>query len=166
MKALLVVFALVLAAFFIVRQPDAEGSGTAGRGTGSKDGGPPGSRCTVYADVPTVRDGQVSGPGRYRCAKSNGAVDVTLSLQIDSGGQWVSVKQRPMGGTGADTTKKRPERDRTAFATARCVPGTYRTFVGGTVGNDERSYHVDAASARVTIPCAQASSGSPKPRGS
>jgi hypothetical protein len=166
MKALLVVFALVLAAFFIVRQPDAEGSGTAGRGTGSKDGGPPGSRCTVYADVPTVRDGQVTGPGRYRCARSNGAVDVTLSLQIDSGGQWVSVKQQPMGGTGVDTTKKRPERDRTSFATAKCVPGTYRTFIGGTVGNDERSYHVDTASARVTIPCARASSGSPKPQGS
>ncbi|GAA0936767.1 hypothetical protein [Virgisporangium aurantiacum] len=163
MKALLVVFALVLAAFFIVRQPDAEGSGTAGRGTGSKDGGPPGSRCTIYADVPTVRAGRVSGPGRYRCARSTGTVDVTVSLQIDSGGQWVSVKQLAMGATGVDTTKKRAERDRTAFATVACAPGTYRTFVGGTVGNDERTYFVDAASARVTIPCVQASSGSPKP---
>jgi hypothetical protein len=164
MKALLIVFALVLAAFFIVRQPDAEGSGTAGRGTGSDDGGALGSRCTVYADLPTMRDGQVAGPGRYRCAKATGAVDVTVSLQIDSGaGRWVSVKQQPMGGTGGDTTKKRPERDRTEFATAPCVPGTYRTFIGGTVGNDERSYLVEAASDRVAIPCARASSGSPKP---
>ena len=162
MKALLVVLALVLAAFFIVRQPDAEGSGTAGRGTGTRDGGPLGSRCTVYADVPTMRDGQVAGPGRYRCAKATGTVDVTVSLQIDSGGQWVSVKQQPMGATGVDTTRKRPERDRTEFATAPCVAGTYRTFVGGTVGNDERTYHVDTTSDRVTIPCAPASSGSPR----
>ena len=77
MKALLAVFALVLAAVFIVRQPDAESSGTAGRGTGIDDGGPLGSRCTVFADVPTMRDGQLIGPGRFRCAKSNGGVDVT-----------------------------------------------------------------------------------------
>jgi hypothetical protein len=160
-KALLVVMALVLAAFFIVRQPDAEGSGTAGRGTGTDDGGALGSRCTVYADVPTMRDGHVVGPGRYRCAKSNGGVDVTVSLQIDTGGgRWISVKQQPMGGTGADTTKKRP--DRTAFASAACAPGSYRTFVGGTVSNDERSYLVEADSDAITIPCAPASSGSPK----
>jgi len=112
--------------------------------------------------VPTLRDGQVSGPGRYRCDKSTGTVDVTVSLQIVSGGQWVSVKQQPMGGTGIDTTKKRPERDRTAFATAPCAPGTYRTFVGGTVSNDDKSFFVEAASDPVTVPCAQNSSGSPK----
>jgi hypothetical protein len=163
MKALLVVFALVLAAFFIVRQPDAEGSGTAGRGTNSDAGGPRSSRCTVYADVPTARDGQVAGPGRYLCAKANGAVDVTVSLQIDTGGgRWISVKQQPMGGTGVDTTKKRSERDRTEYATAPCAPGRYRTFVGGTVGDDERGYHVETASDPVTIPCAPASSGSPR----
>ena len=68
-----------------------------------------------------------------------------------------SVKQQPMGATGVDTTKKRSERDRTALATAACAPGTYRTFVGGTVSNDERSYLVEAASDPVTVPCASAS---------
>lgn len=152
------VFGLVLAAVFIVRQPGAESSGTAGRGTGTDDGGALGTRCTVFADVPTVRDGKLVGPARYRCAKANGGVDVTVSLQVDSGrGKWVSVKQQPMAATGAATTGKRPERDRTAFATADCRPGTYRTFVGGTVSNDDRSFRVEAASDRVTIPCAAAS---------
>lgn len=159
MKALLVVFALVLAAVFVVRQPDAESSGTAGRGTGTDDGGPLGSRCTVFADVPTMRDGQLIGPGRFRCAKENGGVDVTVSLQIDEGkGRWVSVKQHPMGATGVDTTKKRSERERTAFAAADCRPGTYRTFVGGTVSNDDRSFRVEAVSDQVTVPCAGTSS--------
>ncbi|GAA1029534.1 hypothetical protein GCM10009557_18340 [Virgisporangium ochraceum] len=163
MKALLVVVALVLFAVFVVRQPDAESSGTAGRGTGTDDGGPLGSRCTVFADVPTMRDGQLIGPARFRCAKENGGVDVTVSLQIDEGkGRWVSVEQTPMGATGVDTTKKRSERERTAFATADCRPGTYRTFVGGTVSNDERSFRVEAVSDRVTVPCAGASSAPAK----
>lgn len=158
MKALLAVFALVLAAVFIVRQPDAESSGTAGRGTGIDDGGPLGSRCTVFADVPTMRDGQLIGPGRFRCAKANGGVDVTVSLQINEGnGRWVSVEQEPMGATGVDTTKKRSERERTTFAAADCRPGTYRTFVGGTVSNDNKSFRVEAVSHRVTVPCAGAS---------
>jgi hypothetical protein len=157
MKALLVVLALVLAAVFVVRQPGAESSGTAGRGTGSDDGGSLGSRCTVFADVPTVRDGQLVGPGRYRCAKANGGVDVTVSLQIDTGGRWSNVNQKPMGASGVDATKKRPENERTAMAGAPCAPGTYRTFVGGTVSNDDRSFHVEAMSDPVTVPCASAS---------
>jgi hypothetical protein len=158
MKALLVVFALVLAAVFVVRQPDAESSGTAGRGTGTDDGGPLGSRCTVFADVPTMRDGKLIGPGRFRCAEANGGVDVVVSLQIDEGkGRWVSVEQHPMGATGVDTTKKRSERERTAFAAADCRPGTYRTFVGGTVSSGDKSFRVEAVSDQVTVPCAGAS---------
>jgi hypothetical protein len=158
MKALLVVFALVLVAFFIVRQPDAEGSGTAGRGTGTDDGGALGSRCTVYADLPTMRDGQVSGPGRYRCAKANGGVDVFVYLQVDSGARrWTNITSKPMGATGVDTTKKRPEKERTATAAAPCAPGTYRTFVGGTVSKDDQSFHVETKSDPITIPCAAAS---------
>ncbi len=161
MKVLLVVFGLVLAAVFIVRQPDAESAGTAGRGTGTDDGGALGTRCTVFADVPTMRDGKLIGPGRYRCAKANGGVDVTVSLQIElDKGRWISVKQIPMGATGADTTKKRPERDRTAFAVADCTPGTYRTFVGGTVSNDDPRFRVQPRSDRVTVPCAAASASS------
>ena len=158
MKALLVVFGLVLAAIFIVRQPDAESSGTAGRGTGTDDGGALGTRCTVFADVPTIRDGKLIGPGRYRCAKANGGVDVTVSLQINAGGgRWVSVKQQPVAASGADATRKRSERDRTALAAADCKPGTYRTFIGGTVSNDDRSFRVEATSDPVTVPCAAAS---------
>ncbi len=101
MKALLVVLGLVLAAVLIVRQPDADTSGTAGRGTGSDDGGALGTRCTVFADVPTVREGKLAGPARYRCAKANGGVDVTVSLQVDTGGgRWVSVEQQPMRASG------------------------------------------------------------------
>jgi hypothetical protein len=158
MKALLVVLALLLGAIFIVRQPGAESSGTAGRGTHSDDGGALGSRCTVFADVPTVRAGQLVGPGRYRCAKANGGVDVTVSLQIDQGGgRWVSVEQKPMGASGADTTKKRPEKERTAMAAAPCTPGRYRTFVGGTVSNGETSFRVEVGSDAVTIPCVSGS---------
>jgi hypothetical protein len=158
MKALLVVFGLVLVAVFVVRQPDAESSGTAGRGTGIDDGGALGTRCTVYADVPTMRDGKLIGPARYKCAKANGGVDVTVSLQIEATpGKWISVEQQPMGATGVDTTKKRSERERTAFATTDCQPGTYRTFVGGTVSNDDKSFRVEAASQKVTMPCGAAS---------
>lgn len=160
MKALLVVFGLVLAAVFIVRQPDAESAGTAGRGTGSDDGGALGTRCTVFADVPTMRDGKVAGPGRYRCAKANGGVDVVVTLQIETNGRWTSVEQQVMGATGVDATRKRPERERTAFAVADCRPGTYRTFVGGTVSNDDRSFRVEAASAKAVMPCAAASASS------
>jgi hypothetical protein len=157
MKVLLVVFALVVAAVFVVRQPDAESSGTAGKGTGTDDGGALGSRCTVFADVPTMRDGHLVGPGRYRCAKANGGVDVTLSLQIDDRGKWVSVEQQPMGANGVDTTRKRSERDRTAFVATDCKPGTYRTFVGGAVSNDDQSFLVETHSDPVTVPCAAAS---------
>ena len=106
MKALLAVFALVLAAVFIVRQPDAESSGTAGRGTGIDDGGPLGSRCTVFADVPTMRDGQLIGPGRFRCAKSNGGVDVTgltgnITAETTNGGV---VGREIAGAIDASTT--------------------------------------------------------------
>jgi hypothetical protein len=161
MKALLVVVGLLLAAVFIVRQPDADNSGTAGRGTHSAEGGALGTRCTVFADVPTMRDGKLVGPGRYRCAKANGGVDVTVTLQIDTGRQrWDSVDRRPMGATGVDTTRKRSERDRTVLATADCKPGRYRTFVGGTVSNDDKSFHVEAASDPVTIPCAAAPASS------
>lgn len=158
MKALLAVFALVLAAVFVVNQPEAESSGTAGRGTGQDDGGSLGSRCTVFADVPTTREGKLVAPGRYRCAKENGAVDVTVWLQVDPGGKrWTNVGKLPMGATGKDTTSKRPERERTSFATADCAPGAYRTFVGGTVSNDNRSFQVEAASDPVSISCGLAS---------
>jgi hypothetical protein len=158
MKALLVVVGLVLAAIFIVRQPGAESAGTAGRGTGSDDAGPLGSRCTVFADVPAVRDGQLVGTGRYRCAKANGGVDVFVYLQVDSGARrWTNITSKPMGATGVDTTKKRPEKERTATAAAPCAPGTYRTFVGGTVSKDDQSFHVETKSDPITIPCAAAS---------
>jgi hypothetical protein len=159
MKALLAVLAIVLLAFFVVRQPDGEAAGTGGEGTGFDDAGSLGSRCTVYADAPALaRDGLVLGPARYRCAKADGGVDVTVYLQVQvAGSTWTNVDKQPMAATGADTTRDRAEKHRTVLASGRCVPGAYRTFVGGTVSNGDRSYPVEAVSTPVTIPCATAS---------
>lgn len=155
MKALLVVFALVVIAIFVVRQPDpGDAVDTAGRGTGSADGGSLASRCTVHADVPVVRGGTLVATARYRCARSDGGVDATVNLQMKVGAnQWQTVDGQPVSAAGADTTRRRPESARTATAGAPCAPGTFRTSVGGTVSNGDRSFPVLATSDPIVTTC-------------
>jgi len=154
MKAFLAVMAVVLVAFFVVRRHD-EGEVDGGRGTRSDSGGSAGAKCTVFADVPALdRDGRVTATGRYRCAKTDGGVDTTVYLQVsDQNGGWDNVDRQPMAATGADATRKRPERERTVRASAPCTAGSYRTFVRGTVSNGDRGYEVEAISKATKIPC-------------
>jgi len=154
MKAFLAVMAVVLVAFFVVRRPD-EGDASGGQGTRSDSGGSVGAKCSVFADVPELdRDGRVTATGRYRCAKTDGGVDTTVYLQVsDDSGTWDNVDRQPMAATGADATRKRPERQRTVRASAPCTAGSYRTFVRGTVSNGDRGYEVEAISKPTKIPC-------------
>ena len=155
MKALLALLAIALIAVFVVfQQPEDRGT-NGGEGTGSASGGSLGARCTVFADVPALdRAGRVTATGRYRCGKSDGGVDTTVYLQMDSGAAgWTNVDRQPMAATGADTTRKRPAKERTVRASAPCAPGSYRTSVGGTVSNGDRGYKVQAISKPTTIPC-------------
>jgi hypothetical protein len=160
MKALLAVLAVVLIAIFVVRQPDTDSTGGEGTGTDS-DGGRLGARCSIFADVPVMdRDGRITGPGRYRCGKADGGVDITVFLQVKRQNGWADIDQQPVVATGAEVTRDRPEKDRTVRATGPCAPGLYRTFVSGTVSHGDRAHPVEAASDPVTDPCG-APSGSP-----
>ena len=154
MKAFLAVVAVALVALFVVNRPE-ECEATGGQGTRSDSGGSSRAKCTVFADVPALdRDGRVSATGRYRCAKTDGGVDATVYLQINNAnGAWDNVDRQPMAATGADATRKRPERDRTVRASAPCTAGSYRTFVRGTVSNGDRGYEVEAISKPTKIPC-------------
>lgn len=159
MKALLALLAIALIAVFVVwRQPDDRGT-TGDRGTGSSSGGSLGGRCTVFADTPFVdRGGTVTATGRYRCGKSDGGVDTTVYLQLNSGtAGWANLDRQPMAATGADTTRKRPAKDRAVRASAPCTPGSYRTVVGGTVSNGDHGYKVQAISKPATLACPAAS---------
>jgi hypothetical protein len=152
--------AVVLVALFVVRQPDGEAANTGGKGTGTASGGSPGKRCTVFADVP-VEDGngRLLGPARYRCGKADGGVDASVFLQVSTGkDRWANLDSQPVAATGADTTRDRSEKARTVLATGPCAPGTYRTFVRGTVSNGDRAYPVEAASEPAVNPC-----GTPTP---
>jgi hypothetical protein len=153
MKALLAVLAIVLVAAFVVRRPDDGASG--GEGTGSDRGGSRGARCTVFADSPALdRSGAVTATGRYRCDEADGGVDTTVYLQLGDGkGGWTNIDRQPMVASGADTTRKRAERDRTVRASGPCTAGTYRTFVGGTVSSGERGEKVEAESKPVDLAC-------------
>jgi hypothetical protein len=154
MKAFLAVMAVALIAVFVVNRPE-EGDASGGQGTRSDSAGSAGAKCTVFADVPTLeRDGRVTATGRYRCAKTDGGVDTTVYLQLnDASGAWANVDRQPMAATGADATRKRPERERTVRASAPCTAGSYRTFVRGTVSNGDRGYEVEAISKPTKIPC-------------
>src|SRR5262245_13206343 len=132
MRALLAVLAVFLVAFVVVRYAgDDDVPDTGGRGTGSDSGGRSGAKGTRFADVPVLDGaGAVTATARYRCAKADGGVDTTVYLQMKSGaGSWANLDRQPMAASGADTTGRRPERDRAVRATAPCAPGTYRTFV-------------------------------------
>jgi hypothetical protein len=157
-KAILAILALGLVAAYLVSHPeDSEAIG--GRGTGSAGAGGLGARCEVFADQPTLaRDGTVSATGRFQCRKANGSVDTTVYLQLDDGaGHWTNVDRQPMAAAGADATRKRPARDRLVRAAAACVPGNYRTFVRGTVGNDDKGFPVEAVSKPTPVVCADPS---------
>lgn len=155
MKALLAVLAIVLVAVFIVRRPDDGAARGGGEGTGSDRGGRLGARCTVFADPPALDEaGGVTATGRYRCDEADGGVDTTVYLQLSDGnGGWANVDREPMAATGADTTRKRAERDRTVWASGPCTAGTYRTFVRGTVSNGDRGNEVEAVSKPVALAC-------------
>jgi hypothetical protein len=156
MKALLALLGIVLVAIFVVRQPDGgEAAKTGGKGTGTASAGSIGKRCTVYADAPVV-DGnkRLIGPARYRCSKPDSGVDAAVFLQVSTGrGQWANIDSQPVAATGSDATRNRPEKARTVLATGDCAPGTYRTFVRGTVSNGDRAYPVEAVSDPVENPC-------------
>jgi hypothetical protein len=153
MKAFFAVLAIALVAAFVLTRPDDRGA-NGGEGTGSDSGGSLGARCTVFADAPVMdRDGRVTATGRYRCGKSSGGIDTTVYLQLNNG-TWRNVDRQPMGATGVDATSKRPAKERLVRASAPCAPGSYRTFVGGTVSNGDRGYQVEAISKPVTLPCA------------
>jgi hypothetical protein len=154
-KALFAMLAIVLVvAFVVVRQPD-DGEANGGHGTGSASGGSLGARCTVFADVPALnRAGWVAAVARYRCADVDGGVDTTVYLERrDAKGGWANVDRQPMAATGADATRRRPANERMVRVSAPCAPGSYRTFVGGTVSNGERGFYVQAASKPVTLAC-------------
>jgi hypothetical protein len=154
-KALLAVLAIAVAVLFVWQLDDDDVAG-GGKGTGSASGGSLGARCTVFADEPVLgRDGRVTAVGRYRCGKADGGVDTTVYLQLnDAKGGWANVDRQPMAAAGTDATRKRPAKDRLVRASAPCAPGSYRTFVGGTVSNGDRGYKVEAISKPVTLPCA------------
>jgi hypothetical protein len=153
MKGFIAVLAIALVAVFVLSRPD-EGEAGGGKGTGSDSGGSLGARCTVFADVPVVdKAGRVTATGRYRCGKASGGVDTTVYLQLNTG-TWRNVDRQPMAASGADATRKRPAKERLVRASAPCEPGSYRTFVGGTVSNGDRGYQVEAISQPVTLPCA------------
>jgi hypothetical protein len=159
-KVLLAVLAIAAIAAFIVTRPE-EGEALGGKGTASADAGRLGSRCTVFADQPVVaRDGTVTATGRFRCAKSDGGVDTNVYLQFNDAGRWTTVDHQPMGATGADATRKRPEQDRTVRVAGDCTPGSYRTFVRGTVSNGDKGYPVEAITKPKTVACAAPPSGS------
>jgi hypothetical protein len=156
MRALLAVLAVVLVALFVVRYAgDEDAADAGGKGTGSKSEGRPGAKCTIFADAPALDGGgTVTATARYRCAKADGGVDATVYLQLKGTKEaWANVDRQPVGATGADTTRKRSERERTVRASAPCTSGVYRTFVRGTVSNGERAYGVEAISKPVTLAC-------------
>jgi hypothetical protein len=155
MKALLAVLAIVLVALFVVRQPDGGAARGGDEGTGSDRGGRLGARCTVFADSPALNAaGAVTATGRYRCDEADGGVDTTVYLQLGDGkGGWTNIDRQPMAASGADTTRKRAERDRTVRTSGPCTAGTYRTFVRGTVSNGERGEEVEAVSKPVDLSC-------------
>jgi hypothetical protein len=159
-KALLAVLTVVLIGVFVVLQQPDDRDANEGNGTGSASGGSLGARCTVFADAPVVdRAGRVSATGRYRCGKPDGGVDTTVYLQQrDAKGGWANIDRQPMAANGAEATRKRPAKDRVVRASGPCAPGSYRTFVGGTVSSGERGYKVEAASKPVTLPCPAAPS--------
>lgn len=155
MKALLAILAVVLVAAYLVSHPeDREAIG--GKGTGSAGAGGLGARCEIFADQPTVdAGGMISATGRFQCRKANGSVDTIVYLQLDDGtGRWTNVDRQPMAAAGADATRKRPVRDRMVRAGAVCTPGSYRTFVRGTVSNDDKGYPVEAVSKPIPVACA------------
>jgi hypothetical protein len=154
MRALLAVLAIVLVAFFVARITDDDAADAGGAGTGSGSAGRPGSKCTIFADAPALdKAGTVTATARYRCGKANGGVDAAVYLQLNGSKGWTNLDRQPVAASGADATRERPERARTVRASAPCTPGSYRTFVRGTVSNGDRAYTVEAISRPVTLAC-------------
>jgi hypothetical protein len=113
--------------------------------------------CSVFADVPHAEPPavMVAAAGRFRCDSPGGDITMRVSLQRRSSpGSWTTLAVRQFTASGADTTRRRSEAQRTRTVRAPCGPGTYRTLVTATVAGDRTRAEVQRPGRTVTDPCA------------
>jgi len=162
MKGLFVALLIVLGATVLAGKtgvhPGSAQAGVASTSNGSSTSKPHWglrSGCTVVVDTP-VRDtgnGRVTGSARYTCDRPGADVDLVVYLQRREGNSWINVDQRQAIATPKDSTRDRPDKQRTSAVDARCVDGTYRTFVHGTATASDHTQQLEQASRQVDNPC-------------
>jgi hypothetical protein len=162
MKGLFVALLIVLGATVLAGKTGAHlGSGRAdtARAPGSASTSKPRwglrSGCTLVVNAPARdgSDGRVTGSARYTCDRPGADVDLTVYLQRRDGTSWRSVDQREAIATPKDSTRDRPDRQRTSTLDATCLDAVYRTFARGTATANGRTQQLEQASRLVTVVC-------------
>ncbi len=92
---------------------------------------------------------------RFRCDEPGAtSMQFVLTLQKRTdGGDWSDVAAQSFAAAGAETVRTTAESYRTRQVAGPCSPGTYRTYVKGTLKVDGGTITVDRPGPRATDPC-------------
>ncbi|MFF5226413.1 hypothetical protein [Dactylosporangium sp. NPDC000521] len=110
--------------------------------------------CSVSPQRPTEKGGRIVAAAQFRCDPPGpDGLTVTVRLQRNDGGTWVTVAQDTFVSNVANTTRERSAADRTRQVGTACADGTFRTQVEASVYDNRRSSGLSNTSGERRNPC-------------
>ncbi|WP_344510318.1 hypothetical protein [Dactylosporangium maewongense] len=143
-----IAFFVILTAIVITKTDPGDRSPAASSGGGQR------VVCSVSPQRPAEKGGRIVAAAQFRCDPPGpDGLTVTVRLQRNDGGTWVTVAQDTFVTNAAYTTREHSAAARTRQVGTACAAGTFRTHVEANVYDNRRNSGLSNASGERRNPC-------------